>query len=293
MTAARKTQGKELPIRGFLLHITHYDPKWCAAKDVEKPFDLEVGLEVVDAMAEAGLNLLVVDCADGLRYRSHPKLRRHYTVPMGALRELRRRAGQNGIDVAPKLNFAQSGVHCHNHWFRPYNNLFDNEEYWERAFRLVDEVIDAARSARYFHIGMDEDHWRGIRLYVKAVKTLRDGLKERGLQTLMWNDSACGWPAAEVHKEKSLAAEERGPKDVVHVVWDYARVRPAILKRVRERGLEVWGAPGRDPELVRRMRNALVRHGGSGILLTRWAPCTAANRDALLDQIRTAGPACR
>jgi len=84
-----------VPIRGFLMHITHYDPKWCRAKTEEKPFDLDMGLEIVDTMAEVGLNLLVIDCADGVAYRSHPELARHYTVPMSHLEKLAARAGES------------------------------------------------------------------------------------------------------------------------------------------------------------------------------------------------------
>ena len=57
-----------LPIRGYLLHITHYDPIWVANKDKEEPFDLEIGLRIIDAMADVGLNLLLIDPKDGVRY---------------------------------------------------------------------------------------------------------------------------------------------------------------------------------------------------------------------------------
>ena len=283
---------KTLPVRGFLIHVSHYDPLWFASKDQEKPFDVNVALELIDAMAEAGLNLLAVDCADGVRYASHPELARPYTVPMAGLRRIARRAEARGIETVGKLNFSQSGLHRHNHWFRPYNDLFDSDEYFRKAFELIDEVIAELRPRRFFHIGMDEDHWRGHRLYVRAIKALRSGLKKRGLRTLIWNDSACVWPAAEAHKEKSLAAELAAPKDVVQVLWDYATTRPAILRRIVEEGFELWGAPGGSPDRVRKMRRALLRLGGKGILLTRWRPCTAQTRDDLLAFVRTCGPVC-
>lgn len=108
-----------LPVRGFLMHITHYDPRWYSKKDKEIPFDLAPGLELIDMMAQADLNMLVIDCADGLKYTSHPELARHYSVPMNTLAQLTQRSEQYGIEVVPKLNFSQSGLHCHNHWFRP------------------------------------------------------------------------------------------------------------------------------------------------------------------------------
>jgi len=95
-------------VRGFLIHISHYDPQWCKVKAREKPFDLDLGLEIVDTMWEVGLNLLVIDCADGVRYKSHPELARKYTVPMSHLGKLVNRAQEKGIEVVPKLNFSQS-----------------------------------------------------------------------------------------------------------------------------------------------------------------------------------------
>jgi hypothetical protein len=283
---------ERLPIRGYLLHITHYDPTWCKVKEKEAPFDLEVGLAAVDAMAEAGLNLLILDCKDGVRYATHPELARHYTQPMDVVRALRERCRQHGIETAAKLNFSQSGVHQHNHWFRPHNDLFDSAEYWQRAFQIIDELIAAVQPRRFFHIGMDEDHWRSYEQYVAAIKTLYDGLAERGLRTLIWNDSACGWPQADIHKAKSLYAEEQIPKDIIQVLWDYSGAQPEILQRIRDRGFELWAAPGGKRELVTHMRDALLDCGGTGILLTRWQPCVAANRDAMLRQLQTCGPAC-
>jgi hypothetical protein len=283
-----------LPVRGYLLHITHYDPRWNAIKDrdEEVPFDLALGLDVVDAMAAAGLNLLVIDCADGVQYASHPELTRPYSVPMDTLRKIVERAQSHDIEVVPKLNFAQSGLHKHNHWFRPHNDLFDNDRYWELAFEVIDELIEVVQPPRFFHVGMDEDHWRTYDQYVAAIERLHSGLAERHLRTLIWNDSACLWPQAAIHREKSLAAEARAPREVVHIVWDYSGADEAILSRVKEAGFEVWGAPGHTAPLVARMVEVLHSVGGGGVLLTRWAPCVEANRADLLESLRVLGPLC-
>ena len=286
MSAARA-----VPIRGYLIHITHYDPSWVKRKAREKPFDLGVGLEVVEAMADAGLNLLVVDCADGVTYKSHPELKRSYSVPMAHVRRLAAQARKHDIEVVPKLNFAQSALHQHNHWFRPYHRLFDSEEYWRRAFRLADELIQACEPPRFFHIGMDEDHDRSHAQYAAAICTLRDGLRERSLRAVMWKDQQ-SYAAADVHAEKSRAAEARIPRDVVQVVWHYHTVLTDVVRRLRRKGFDVWGAPGRDPDQVRGWRDAILRYGGTGLLLTRWVPCRPGNRAELLRQIRMLGPIC-
>lgn len=298
------TTRRVLPIRGVLLHLTHYDPVWFAAKAKEKPFDLATGLDAIDAMAEAGFNLLVIDCADGVRYKSHPEFARHYSSPMSVLRRLVARAEKRGIEVVPKLNFARSGMHHHNDWLQLTRVEHDTPEYWKSAFEVVDELIrevftrhslgGGGRPKRFFHVGMDEDHDRSTRQYVEAIRTLRKGLKARGLRTIIWNDSACLWPSAEVHREKSLLAEKKIPKDVVQVLWDYFDADPKGFRRLAREGFEVWGAPAPGkPDGVARMRDRLLAAGGTGILLTRWKPTLRESRREILDWISSCGPLCR
>jgi hypothetical protein len=237
-------------------------------------------------MVAAGYTTLVVDCEDTVQYRSHPELARPYTVPMQDLETLSRHARRCGLDVVPKINFAQSHYHCHNHWFRPHHLLFDNAEYWRRAFRIIDELIRACRPRRYFHVGMDEDHDRSTVQYVRAVRALQDGLRRRRLKAMIWNDSAYPTGRRWVHAEKSLRAEAHLPRDVVQVVWDYDRFQPQILRRLRGRGFEVWAAPGRDPTHIARWYDGIQRVGGRGLLLTLWVPRRPRNRRRILDRIR-------
>ncbi|MHB9026644.1 MAG: hypothetical protein ACYC7E_21135 [Armatimonadota bacterium] len=280
----------QLRNRAYLIHLTHYDPWWNERKAEEQPFDLEVGLEVIDRLAEIGFNLLIIACSDGVQYASHPELTRHYSVPMSVLASLVKRAGERGLEVVPKLNFAQSALHQHNHWLRPHNSLFDTEEYWQKAFEVVDEVIGVCRPPRFFHVGMDEDHDRSYTQYARAIRTLRDQLAARGLRPLIWNDSTCDWPAAEIHKEKSLYAEERVPTDVVQVLWDYWDVRPEAIDRLRSRGFETWIAPGHEASQAAGWRQAAKDHNATGMILTCWKPCTRSTSEILLERINTLGP---
>jgi hypothetical protein len=287
--SARRSQSEILPIRGFLVHLTHYDPRWNARKARERPFDPEVAAEVVEAMAESGMNLLVIDIADAVKYRGYPELQRRYTVPMQRLRDLTKRAASAGLEVVPKLNFSQSHWHGHNDWFRPHHELFDNEEYWRRAFEVIDQVTHVTRPRRFFHIGMDEDHDRSYTLYAEAIQRLRDGLHERNLRAVMWNDSACMWPQAYIHLEKALFAEKRIARDIVQLVWDYRGTEPKIFRRLKRRGFELWGAPGSKPENAARCRDALLRIGGVGAIITQWVPLRPGQRKALLRTVRSCG----
>ena len=245
---------KQLKVRAYMLHLSHYDPWWNERKGTERPYSQKVALAAVDAMAESGFNTVVLDCEDAVKYKSHPELKRRYTVPMSRLVALAKHARKRGLDVIPKINFAQSHLHRHNHWFRPHHWLFDSPEYWRRSFRIVDELIRACRPKRFFHVGMDEDHERSWTQYARAIATLYRGLKKRGLRAVIWNDSAYPMGRAWVHAEKCQAAEDHIPKGVVEVVWDYSRIQPQILKRLRRKGFTVWFAPGRGEDRLRRCR---------------------------------------
>ena len=279
-------------IRGLLIHISHYDPVWFEAKDDEEPFDLATAVELVAVMNEVGMNLLVVDCADGVRYKSHPELRRPYTVPMADLRKLAGAAHALGIDVVPKLNFARSGRHHHDDWMRPHSDprpfWNDMKAYWKVAGELIGELVGVCRPKRFFHVGMDEDHDRSLAQYADAVRTLRGIVGRHGLRTVIWNDSchSARTSGAQVHADKSRAAEGLIPRDIVQVVWDYGHAHPSVVKRLVKEGFEVWAAPGRTREGVRRWRRAVVAEGASGMLMTRWVKCGRTNRKALVQMLR-------
>jgi hypothetical protein len=90
---------KRLSVRAYLLHLTHYDPMWMRRKARENPFDLAIALEMVQALGEEGFNLLVIDVADAVKYKSHPELAKRYTVPMGHLQKLAGAARKAGLDL--------------------------------------------------------------------------------------------------------------------------------------------------------------------------------------------------
>lgn len=278
-----------IPIRGYLLHLSHYDPKWYLRKRREKAIDLRLAQEIIDTMARTGFNLLIIDCADGLRYKSHPELKRRYSIPIPALKPLLNLARKRGLEVVPKLNFSHSRFHRHNYWFRPYNKLFDNDKYWKIAFELIDELIKIFGPRRFFHIGMDEDDERTHAQYIKAILTLWRGLKKRRLRPIIWNDTARGG-SRPWHAQKSLAAEKKIPKDIVQVVWDYKHVKPEIISRLIDEGFEVWIAPSQNPLQVLRWKRAALRYNVKGLIMTEWIPCRPRNRSKMLNLIQTVGP---
>lgn len=277
-----------VPVRAYLLHLTHYSPGWYLRKRREKAIDLSLAFEIIDAIYKAGFNMLIIDCEDGLMYKSHPELTRGYSIPKTALRKILDYARKKKLELVPKLNFSQSRYHRHSYWLKPYSAIFDTDKYWKVVFDLMDELINEFRPRRFFHIGMDEDDTRSNARYVDAILTLRRRLAERCLRPVIWNDTALG-RSRPWHTRKSLAAEKALPKDVVQVIWDYKYFKPAILRRIAEEGFEVWVAPGAKPSYVLQWKNALLEYGGKGLVMTTWLPCRPRNRAAFLESIETVG----
>lgn len=285
-----------LTYRGMLIHVTHIDPEWLKVKDVEEPFDLAVALDLLPLMAEADMNLLLVDVEDGVEYRSHPEMKRPYSVAIDQMKSLSDAARSYGMSVVPKLNFAKSGRNFHDMWMRPHWDhvswLKDLDDYYRTAKDVIEELADVMQPDRFFHIGMDEDHYRSLEQYVDAILTLRQMVSDLGLRTIVWNDSChrARTKVAQVHADKCRTAEEHLPKDIVHILWDYGNVHPEIVKRVVGRGFECWAAPGPDPDQVSQWKEAVESNKGNGLIMTRWIKCAKRNRQALTDLLKTAGP---
>ena len=289
---------KKLAIRGFLLHLSHYDPLWNQENWRNKfPFDLNLGLDIIDEMTKNGLNTLIVDCEDAVCFKSHPELSRTYTVPIKQLKKLVQHAAEKNIEVIPKLNFSQSRVHCHNDWMRPHGqcngaqDIFDSEKYWKIAFELIDELVDVC-NPRYFHIGMDEDTERSCRLFAMAINILHAGLSKRNLRTVMWRDSRTDL-RGEVFTEKHNFAEDKIAQDIIPMVWKYDRaISPKIIKHIVQKGFELWGTTGEtaSPDVILAWKKVLLKNDATGLILTKWIPCNEINRSSLLEYIKELGP---
>jgi len=286
----------EMPaVRGYLLHLTHYDPGWYQRKARERSFDLDLALEIVDELAERRFNALLVGVSDGAQYASHPELAKHYSVPMSQLERLCSHARSRGLEVIPKLNFARSAINHHDEWLRApgeeWHTHFDDDTYWKTAFEVIDELISVCKPERFFHCGMDEDHERSYSQYVAAVETLQTGIKQRGLRPVFWSDSSLDYASGDIYREKSLLAERRIAPDGIRLLWNYWAVPAAVMRKITRQGHELWGAPGwNSAEQVIAFRGALVAAGGTGLVMTRWAACRRSNRRELLEPIRRLGP---
>ena len=104
-------------------------------------------------MAGAGLNLLVIDLGEGVRFESHPELAVAGSWTTSQLRAELRRLRALGLEPIPKMNFSTT----HDAWLGEYARMVSTARYYEVLRDLIAEACALFEQPRFFHLGMDEE----------------------------------------------------------------------------------------------------------------------------------------
>jgi hypothetical protein len=197
---------------------------------------LEHGMwrDLLRRTTDAGLNMVVLDLADGVLYDSHPEIAVENAWTREQLRaELEFMRGL-GLEPIPKLNFSAA----HDIWLGEYHRMVSTRKYYEVCADLINEVIELFDRPRFFHIGMDEEDaahqekyeyavvrqhdlwWHDLLFYVEQVE-------RAGVRAWMWSD--CVWN----HTDEFF---RRMPKSVLQSNWYYG-------EEFEEAALEDWNRP--------------------------------------------------
>jgi len=185
----------------------------------ELRFDDALWVELTEKMAADGLDLLVIDLGDGVRYDSHPEVAVGKAWSTERLRDELTRLRQLGIEPIPKLNFSAT----HDAWLRQYSRQVSTPVYYEVCADLIAEVSQLFDTPRFFHIGMDEENAQDQRALQYAVMRqhdlwwhdllfLVDRVEQAGSRAWMWSDYA--WRNPEAFYAKM-------PKSIVQSNWYY------------------------------------------------------------------------
>jgi hypothetical protein len=216
-------------IKGYLVHLSfnfwadREVPEWGLPYVTARPylrFDDIAWHAIVDKMVEVGLNTVVIDLGDGVRYESHPEIAVDNAWTTARLREELARARAMGLEPIPKLNFSA----CHDVWMGPYAKCVSTPEYHTTCRDLIAEVIDLFDTPRLFHLGMDEETTQHQRYYEHVVIrqydlwwndlfVLIDEVEKHGVRPWIWSDYV--W-----HHPDSFF--ERMPKTVLQSNWYYS-----------------------------------------------------------------------
>ena len=126
------------PFRGFRPDLRLSEPLWNDA---------------LQRMADNGLNMVVIDLGDAVKYESHPEIAVHNAWTTDRLRSELRKIRALGLEPIPKLNFSAA----HDTWMKDYSRMVSTEPYYTFCKNIVAEVIDLFDTPRFFHLGMDEE----------------------------------------------------------------------------------------------------------------------------------------
>ena len=77
----------------------------------------EVWDRLVEEMPKYGVNMVVIDLEEGVKYRSHPEIAIDGAWEVDTLKEELKKMRDKGLEPIPKLNFSTT----HDHWLGKYS----------------------------------------------------------------------------------------------------------------------------------------------------------------------------
>ena len=177
--------------------------------------------ELTKAMADAGLNMLVIDLGDGVQYESHPEIAVRGAWSVAGLRRELQRLRRLGLEPIPKLNFSTA----HDAWLGPYSRCVSTDTYYSVCGDLIAEVIEIFGGPRFFHLGMDEEtaehqsqfEYALVRrhdLWWRDLYFLIDQVEQSDARPWVWSDYV--WHHPELFYRKM-------PKSVLQSNWYYGQ----------------------------------------------------------------------
>lgn len=182
-------------------------------------FDESLWRDVTQRMSDVGMNMVVIDLGDGVRYRTHPEIGVPGAWSVAKLQDEIARLRGLGLEPIPKLNFSTT----HDLWLGPYARQVSSPAYYRGCSDLIAEVCELFGGPRLFHLGYDEETlanqryseyvvirqhdlwWRDFQFFVGQVE-------RAGARPWIWSDY--GW-----HHEEAFFA--RMPRSVLQSNWHY------------------------------------------------------------------------
>ena len=182
-------------------------------------FDETTWNELLREMAAVGMNMVIIDLGDAVRYESHPEIAVRNAWTPDKLRSELAKVRKLGLEPIPKLNFATT----HDIWLGEYSRMVSTKKYYSVCSDLINEVIELFDYPRFFQLGMDEETAQHQRMLDYAVMRQNDlwwgdlyffvgEVEKKGVRSWIWSDY--GWHHPELFFKKM-------PKSVLQSNWYY------------------------------------------------------------------------
>jgi hypothetical protein len=247
-------------------------------------------------MVDQGMNMVLIDLGDGVKYESHPEIAVNNAWSTTRLRKELDRLRKMGLEPFPKLNFSAG----HDIWLGEYSEVCSD---------LIHEVSALFNKPRFFHLGMDEENaedqryldlvvirqhdlwWHDLNFFIGEVE-------KNGSRSWIWSDYL--WHHPEDFFKKM-------PKSVLQSNWYYDESFDQKLIPVKAyMDLETYGyeqiptggfykkngeGEKNISEIVKFCSTHVADARLLGFLQTFWAPTTEENRKGILKAIELMGEA--
>ena len=251
--------------------------------------------ELLARMVEAGINMVVLDVGDAVKYESHPEIAVKGAWSKAKLRRELIKMRKLGLEPIPKLNFST----CHDLWMGPYSRMVSTPIYYQVCKDVIAEVIDLFDHPRFFHLGLDEETaqhqhafqyvvvrqfdlwWHDALFVINAVARAK-------VRPWVWSDRI--WH----HKDDFL---HQMPSSVLQSNWYYDMSfdtkRPYVQAfcELDAHGYNQiptgsnWADSGNFEKLVTFCTKHIAPQHLLGFMQTAWKPITEEFRDVQLDAI--------
>jgi len=244
----------------------------------------------IDAMAELGFNFVVLEVGGRFESRKHPECARKPWWTQEQIRSLVKYAKSRGIDPIPGIN----GI---GHVDRSFNicvvdkklmNIAD-PKFYGLYFDMLDELVELFDKPRFFHLGTDEFHLKGVDLelaklsgksggeyYAEFLDKASEHLKGKGVKAVVWHDMLLQPLLFDKKEEANGAitypALNMISKDLAIDYWCYSSLnRYGGLELIASKGFETWATPWRGEMAIRSLCAAAGKAGVKTVLGSTWS----------------------
>ncbi len=266
--------------------------------------DEKVWDDVTQRMADAGMNMVVINIGEGLQLESHPELAVKGSWSIDLFRSKLERLRTLGLEPIPKLNFSCT----HDLWLKQYARMVSTPEYYKVCGEIIREVIDIFDKPRFFHLGYDEETAGHQKLYDYVV--VRQGelwwhdflffvktVEDKQVRPWIWADFI--WQ----HKDEFL---KRMPRSVMMSNWYYGKnfwkkpyVYPLAYLDLQEAGFDQipcssnWDCPESFPLTTEFAMQFVAPEHLKGFLMAPWKATVEPFRKNIEDSVDIVGKTIR
>ena len=203
-------------------------------------FDETLWNDIIRKMSQVGMNMLVLDLGDGVRYRSHPEIAVENAWSVEKLKEELIKLRDLGLEPVPKMNFST----WHDAWLGKYQKMVSSDTYYTVCSDLIAEVCEIFDKPRLFHLGMDEEYEAELELgemekHYKYQFTRKPNMYWHDLYFFLGQVEKAGSRPWTFFDERNPGGAEaiyrKFPKSVVLSAWHYGKISQFVRNEYKTR----------------------------------------------------------